>query len=495
MHPLNFRFLQRSIGSVAIPVVLLSSHALAITSDIQQLPAQSFPPLNQIIYDGQGQPITAITSEPIYSVQGNLAVGPQNVIISSKPTSTLSVNIQGEALAPGQQVAVKVEAGADGKLVIPFHPQVQQQGTFDYTVQIAQVASTLDMIPTLQSGSVSLAEGNSGTQVAEVTLTLDIHAGHPVSVDYITRDVSAQSRAGEAKNLAYDAFGNPFISAASNPLGGRLVFDGGFPKFYSAHLNNASHLQQQFGYLTNVYNWIRDPNRAGGVLLLGDSVGSTNYTVKGTRPSDFKAFFTQWASTAGTTLTIRDSNDFGGVGNATVPLDFLEQFSAVIVMGSNYSYGASSFTEQTNDNFAEYSIKGGGIMLITDHHGFQYSVNGIAEKFGARFYGNVNRAPVSVSYLRENYGDHPLWNNLETIHAGGSEGNIDITGVSTTQVDYEAQAGTVVFDEGETIKTIQVTVLGDTIRENDETFSLEFSNPDKLNLPSETTTVTIKNND
>lgn len=62
--------------------------------------------------------------------------------------------------------------------------------------------------------------------------------------------------------------------------------------------------------------------------------------------------------------------------------------------------------------------------------------------------------------------DQPVTVNYQTID-----------GTATAGQDYEFASGTITFAPGETSKTIQVHVLGDTAVESDESFQLQLSNP------------------
>jgi chitinase len=61
--------------------------------------------------------------------------------------------------------------------------------------------------------------------------------------------------------------------------------------------------------------------------------------------------------------------------------------------------------------------------------------------------------------------------------------------------DYAAGSGTVTFAAGETTKTINVGVIGDTTVEPDETFTVTLSNPSGASLSRATATGTITNDD
>ena len=68
-------------------------------------------------------------------------------------------------------------------------------------------------------------------------------------------------------------------------------------------------------------------------------------------------------------------------------------------------------------------------------------------------------------------------------------------GTATAGADYTATSGTLVFAPGQTSQTVAVAVVGDTVFEPDETFTLALSNPVNATLGTATATGTITNND
>ncbi len=450
---------------------------------------------SEYVYDYADQPTPQISAGPFYTIQENIAVGSQLVSLTLEDRSEISLMIDEKTVNPGDSIQVEVEADENGIMKIPFKSLVDgASGKVWFEFHIAELYSELDVVPTISIADVVVPEGNIGSSFVNVEVSLDVKTGHEVTVDYITSDNDAYSIAGEATNLAYDAYGNPFISVVDNAAGGRLVLDGGFPKFYN---NTYSKSGDQWRYLNNAIQWIKRSGGGNKILLFGGNPSNSgkSYRVKGTGSGHFYNSFNQWARDYGYSLTVKDSLDFGGVGNVNVPLDYLNQYDAVIYMGSNYS-NVKIFNKEGVANFGDYSKLGGGIMIITDHDAFQAGANQVASNFNIRFYGNVNRSNVSVSYLKSKYGDHELWNGLTIVPAGGSEGNVDISAVDVSEIDYEGQGGVISFPEGETKKTLKVRIYGDTVRENDETFSIELSNPVNAYLSDKTSgNFTILNDD
>ena len=66
---------------------------------------------------------------------------------------------------------------------------------------------------------------------------------------------------------------------------------------------------------------------------------------------------------------------------------------------------------------------------------------------------------------------------------------------TTADNDYQPNSGTLTFNPGDTSKTITVLVNGDTIFENDETFTVSLSNPQNATITTGTGTGTIQNDD
>lgn len=255
--------------------------------------------------------------------------------------------------------------------------------------------------------------------------------------------------------VAYDTLSppNPFL-AVTQDGNGNVVYDGGFPKYYNAKAPAASatfaQLTGTYKFLYNALNFIADKSKTSKgnrkVLLLGDAKEGQSYAVKGTGGTGFKTSFENLCSVAGYQLTIKDTDDWGGLLDCRY--SEYDQYCCVIVIGSTYTGGYNRITNTSVMDLVEYREQGGGVALITDHgpdltsieqastphDGFFAVCNRIAVHFGAYFTGNFNRSPVNVGHLRTNYGDHPLYNGLtnqENVPAGGSESKVVVREVPT----------------------------------------------------------------
>ena len=68
-------------------------------------------------------------------------------------------------------------------------------------------------------------------------------------------------------------------------------------------------------------------------------------------------------------------------------------------------------------------------------------------------------------------------------------------GTATSGADFTAGSGTLTFAAGETGKMFDVAVTGDTVDEDDETFTVTLSNADHASIPDATGTGTITDDD
>lgn len=278
-----------------------------------------------------------------------------------------------------------------------------------------------------------------------------------------------------SKYIAYDTLSppNPFIAVTEDGRG-RVVYDGGFPKFYNGNIpdypnvalrpKTFAELIASHRFLYNALNWVANPAKVAAgnkkVLIIGDKnpgTGTGNADESGadyyivtneTRPDGFKAVFDTILSVAGYTPTYRLPSYYAG-NTIDARLSELDQYCCVILLSSDYRTLGPRITAASASDFSTYRENGNGVILITDHGsvltsidqvdntsmgGFFKTANAIASRFGAFFSGDFNRTPVNVGFLRSTYGDHPLYNgmaNNEEISAGGSESRVIVSQTTT----------------------------------------------------------------
>jgi hypothetical protein len=252
--------------------------------------------------------------------------------------------------------------------------------------------------------------------------------------------------------IAYDQLDppNPFIAITQDGAG-RVVYDGGFPKFYNSQAPaidaTFAELSGSFKYLYNALKFIANPTKVAGgnnkILVIGDKSDPVgNYCVKNTNPEGFFTSLTNICTIAGFVPTFKDIADYGA--QITIALSELDLYCGVVFMSTQYDVGNDVLiTPASVTDFTTYRAQGNGLIFITDHgtnvqtniglvttvagEGFYATANRIIVNFGAFFTGNYNRSPVNVGFIRSTYGDHPLYNgmdNAESIVAGASESKV-----------------------------------------------------------------------
>lgn len=278
------------------------------------------------------------------------------------------------------------------------------------------------------------------------------------------------------KYIAYDTLtpANPFLAVTEDGRG-RVVYDGGFPKFYNSE--NPSNpadfaaLTSAGKYLHNALNWIAHPDKVAQgnkkVLILGDTTVTGGYPVKSAAGTGFNISVSAICTVAGFTPTFMDLSDFPG-GKISVTPEVLDQYSCVVLFSTAYA-SEPLITPEAISALVSYRESGNGLALITDHGhdlasiedvkvtnagGFFKTANAIIYNFGAYFTGTYDRTPVNVGFIRQNYGDHPLYTGLadtDSVPAGASESKVVATTVmpiapEEVTADVANQHGTNTFN-------------------------------------------------
>jgi len=246
-----------------------------------------------------------------------------------------------------------------------------------------------------------------------------------------------------AKYIAYDTLNppNPFIATVQDGRG-NVIFDGGFPKWYDIYWNSASSFSALNASCKYLYNGIKfiankekEANGNKKILVLGDADSGAGYNIMQGGSHNFHNTLSGVGSLAGYDLVFKTRSSYGSVLDPSYTE--LDQYVACIFFSTVYT-DSQLITDTAISNFGAFREAGNGIFFITDHGtghgpgttGFYSTANYVMTQFGAYFEGNFTRSPVNVGFLRANYGDHPLYNNLddsEYIHAGGSESKVFVT--------------------------------------------------------------------
>ena len=264
-----------------------------------------------------------------------------------------------------------------------------------------------------------------------------------VAGDFATRfrDIYVLDRNGNIKaTLFKDVIDLP--NSSSTEAGAS-----GYTNLVKTLYDPRSQLTGSYKYLYNAILWTANPKKvtAGSrkILILGDSISTASYPIKGTSLYGFFTSLTRLCAAAGFAPTFRDVGDYPG-GSLDCSAAELTQYACVLLM-SSAAGTASYMTDACVANLVAFREAGNGLIVITDHGpvlsnisqanttslgaGFFWTANKLITQFGAYFSGNYDRTPVNVGFLRSTYGDHPLYagmTNDESIDAGGSESRVQL---------------------------------------------------------------------
>ena len=299
-------------------------------------------------------------------------------------------------------------------------------------------------------GNYSMTQGANNS--------LQIVGAEPNSGVTISERTGGLETRGLVRPIADDQFGNLFIAEGSGKVrtqssdpGGRLVFDGGFPKFYNSTwgtyrggINNGSvsiydpSIPAQYPYFYNVINHVEREDGSNKKLLYINDAASGNYTAK-----VFNNTVYDIARVAGFTPSSIGSESAGTHSGFLQTLHttraswatYFSGYDVIVWLGTHYQ-GSGYLPNAMIQGLLDYFDGGGGLFVITDHNVFQLCVNQILPYYGVKFTGNIDRTPGNNAYRistilgNTNYipsGYHPLFANIDVngfISAAGSEGKI-----------------------------------------------------------------------
>lgn len=213
-------------------------------------------------------------------------------------------------------------------------------------------------------------------------------------------------------------------------------------------------------------------------------------------------------------------------GAGSVTLTVVRSGGVQLAAGAAYSttdgsaHGGSDYTTTSGSvNFAPGETQKTIVVPITDDafiEGDETFTVTLSNPTGAGTIGNPSAATVSI--VDNDGGGNTVQFNPTTYSVKETPGNSAVTlsitanrlgdpgttitasyttsnGTATAGLDYVATSGTVVFGPGETLKTISVTVLDDSLIENSETFFVTLTGATNASVTGQAATVTIADDD
>jgi len=340
--------------------------------------------------------------------------------------------------------------------------------------------------PGVSIGNVSVSEGNSGTTTARFTIALSAAATGPVTVTYETANGTATAGSDYTTKTGTLTFAAGETSKTIDVLvtGDTTVES---DETYLVRLTSATGATittaQATGTIRNDDQTPVPPTLSiGNVSLTEGSSGTTTarFTVAlstaATGPVTVTYQTANGTATAGSDYTAKSGTLTFAAGETSKTIDVLITGDTTVEADETFVVRLTSATGATITTAqATGTIRNDDQTPVTP----TLSIGNVSVTEGnsgtttARFTVSLSAAatgPVTVTYQTAN-------------------------GTATAGRDYTAKSGTLTFAAGETSKTIDVLVTGDTTAESDETFVVRLTSATGATITTAQATGTIRNDD
>ncbi len=483
-----------TLASPTNATIASATGTVTITNDDSQ-PTVTFTSAGQTVAEGAGTAtITAQLSNPSYqavslpftltgtATQGAgadyTATASPLTIAAGGSSANITVTINDDALdEPDETVIVTLDTPTNASLGTPS----------SHTLTITDNDAT----PALSiAGSASVAEGNSGTVNATLSVTLSAASGQTVSVQYTTADGTATTADGDYQGVASPQTltftPGQTSQSITIPVNGDTKYETN--ETFTVTLASPTNATITSGAGTGTVTITNDDSQptvsfTSAGQTVAESAGTATITAQLSNPSyqDVSVPFT-----TGGTATQGAGNDYtltaspitiaagGSSANITVTIndDALDEpdETVIVTLGTpgNASLGTpSSHTLTIADNDAAPALSIAGSVSVAEGN------SGTVDATLTVSLSAPSSQAVSVQYT--------------TADGTATTADGDYQGVTSAQ--------TLTFAAGETSHSITIPVNGDTKYETDETFTVTLASPTNATIASATGTVTITNDD
>jgi hypothetical protein len=337
-----------------------------------------------------------------------------------------------------------------------------------------------DPAPALSIDDVTVTEGNTGTTNAAFTVTLSAVSGQPVTVNYATANGTALATSDYAaasgtltfapgmttQQIAVAVIGNGVTEQTET-----------FSVSLSGSVNAA--IADDAGIGTILDNDTTPGLSIGDVSVNEGNAGTVNavftvtLSVAASQPVTVNYATANGTATAPADYTARS-------GTLSIPAGATSATITVVVAGDTWDEADDTFSVNLSGPVNAAIVEANGTGTIVDDDAVP------------------TLTVANVSATEGNGSTRRLTFTLTLSKASGQSVSVRYATANGTAVagsDYSAESGTVVFAAGTVTRTVVIDILGDNIREPNETFFLNLSVPVNVTLGVTQATGTIVNND
>ncbi len=339
----------------------------------------------------------------------------------------------------------------------------------------------------------SVTEGNAGISIVTMTATLSAAASSAVTVNYSTMDLSATAGSDyiTANGLLTFAAGETVKTFDIIINGDTVVEDN---EYLSASLSAPTGAVLSSNGNIASFTIVNDDVSLLPTISLSPSFTSITEGNTGTRVATITATLSATASSA-VTVNYATSSIIGtatadsdyvasnglltfAVGETSKTFDIVINGDTLFESNENFSIGLSTPTGAILASNA--SVANDDVMPVIPIISLSPTFPWVTE-------GNIGTSTVTMTVTLSAAATSVVTVNYATSDLAATAGS-----------DYIATNGILTFASGETTKTISITINGDTVYENNESFLISLSTPTGAVLSSPfgaSTFVTIENDD
>ena len=430
------------------------------------------PSSNNISVDFTTEDVTAKAGKDYVATGGSIIFAP------GETSKTIDVEIIGDSIDENDET---------------FRVTISNPSPSSISIKNSGATCTItddDTAPIVSIGNTTVTEGNSDATSAELDVTLSDISEKTITVNYATLDGTAIA-------------GSDYITTNSS-----ITFAPGVTQ-QAINIDVTGDATDEeneiFGVVlsspTNVT--ISTTNGTGTVTIADDdaapsfSVGDTSIS-EGDDTSSSLTYTIKLSAPSGKTVNIYYATEDGtATGDITSPAS------------SDYKTTSGTLTFAPGDTSKEVTVLVNGdytsepneTVLLKLSNGSNTS-NTTAQAIGTILNDDDPELILGgTSSLSEGTGTNKGFSFTVTLTKPSSNNiSVDFTTEDVTAKagkDYVATGGSIIFAPGETSKTIDVEIIGDSIDENDETFRVTISNPSpsSISIKNSGATCTITDDD
>ncbi|OYW60632.1 MAG: hypothetical protein B7Z30_03865 [Rhizobiales bacterium 12-68-15] len=357
---------------------------------------------------------------------------------------------------------------------------------------LIESAGPVVALPTLSVSDASVAEGASGTSYAVFTVTLSAASASTVTVSYTTLNGTATAGQDYASTVGTLTFApGETVKTVQVPVSGDTMVE----------LNEAFTL----GLSAPVNATIADGTATG--TIVNDDMDSAPGTLPAVSIADLSV-----SEGNGEHMHFMFMVTLDKASTGTVTVNYATA-GGTAQAGSDFASTTGTVTFAPGETSKMIHVDILGDTVVEANETFTVSLSGpsgatIADgtATGTILNDDSSAPPVATPAISigdltvsEGNGDHVHFMFTVTLDQP-STGTVTVNyatanGTAQAGSDYVAGTGTLTFAPGETSKTIHVDILGDTVAEANETFTVSLSGPSGATIADGTATGTIVNDD